>query len=244
MSLIPFQFEGATLRAVDRGEGPVFVAADVCVILDLGNASAAVAKLDEDEKGISSVDTPGGQQDMLVVTEGGLYTLILRCREAVTPGTTPHRFRKWVTSEVLPAIRRTGGYGAPFDPNDPAQLRTLLLGYSERLEAAQRALEAAEPKARLYDHLVNADGLYGLQIAGRVLGQKPNKFVSFLKAGYLFYQGGHLIPRAQYRDMGVFEVKVTTVEDRAYPRTFVTPKGIAYFARKLGVAVPAEGTNA
>ena len=73
----------------------------------------ATAKLDDDEKGISSIDTLGGMQDLLVVTESGLYTLILRCRDAVTPGTTAHSFRKWVTSEVLPTIRKTGAYATP-----------------------------------------------------------------------------------------------------------------------------------
>lgn len=70
----------------------------------------ALRKLDEDEKGVTSTDTLGGRQEAAIVSEGGLYTLILRSRDATIPGTLSHRFRKWVTSEVLPAIRRTGRF--------------------------------------------------------------------------------------------------------------------------------------
>jgi len=66
--------------------------------------------LDSEEKGVHSTHTPGGQQELTVIFESGLYTLILRCRCAVTPGTIPFRFRKWVTSEVLPSIRKAGSY--------------------------------------------------------------------------------------------------------------------------------------
>jgi len=91
---------------------PWFVAADVCAALGIGNNRMAVEKLDDDEKGVSSIDTLGGQQEMLVVNESGLNAIILRCRDAMTTGTVAHRYRKWVTSEVLPAIRKTGSYHA------------------------------------------------------------------------------------------------------------------------------------
>ena len=68
-------------------------------------------KLDDDEKGICSVKTHGGDQEVSVITESGLYALALRCRDAMTPGSAAYRFRKWVTAEVLPSIRKTGGYG-------------------------------------------------------------------------------------------------------------------------------------
>lgn len=107
---VVFNFTSQALRVVMRDDAPWFVAADVCAALGIGNNRMAVEKLDEDEKGVSSIDTPGGQQEMLVVNESGLNAIILRCRDAMTPGTPAHRYRKWVTSEVLPAIRKTGAY--------------------------------------------------------------------------------------------------------------------------------------
>lgn len=108
--IIPFDFENHSIRAsVINGE-PWFVASDICRALKLSNTSESLRNLDEDEKGISSTDTPSGAQEMLVISESGLFTLILRCRDAVKPGTNPHRFRKWVTAEVLPAIRKHGSY--------------------------------------------------------------------------------------------------------------------------------------
>ncbi|MBU8540812.1 BRO-N domain-containing protein [Falsiroseomonas tokyonensis] len=111
--ITPFLFEGeAMVRVLEREGAPWFVAADVCRALGISDVSTAVAKLDDDEKGTASTRTLGGEQDVLVVSEGGLYTLILRSRDATKPGTVAHRFRKWVTGEVLPAIRRNGFYVA------------------------------------------------------------------------------------------------------------------------------------
>lgn len=89
---------------------PWFVAMDVCNAIGVVNYRDAVRKLDDDEKGVGLTDTLGGNQESTIITESGLYTLILRCRDAVKRGTTAWRFRKWVTSEVLPAIRKTGVY--------------------------------------------------------------------------------------------------------------------------------------
>lgn len=106
-----FSFESASqIRMVSVDTRPYFVAQDVCKALGIQAVDVALRKLDTDEKGTYSVRTPGGFQSQSVISESGLYTLILRCRDAVTPGTIPYRFRKWVTSEVLPAIRQTGQY--------------------------------------------------------------------------------------------------------------------------------------
>lgn len=108
--IVPFLFEGENLlRVMDRAGAPWFVAADVCRSIGIQQPSRAVEPLDEDEKGISSIETPGGLQEVIVVSEGGLYTLVLRSRDATKPGTVAHRFRRWVTSEVLPALRRGEG---------------------------------------------------------------------------------------------------------------------------------------
>ena len=112
MNIRPFLFNDENLmRVVEIGEDPWFFAKDVCECLGIKNYRDAVEKLDTDEKGVASTDTLGGAQDQIIVSEGGLYTLILRSRLATTPGTAQHRFRKWVTGEVLPSIRKTGSYG-------------------------------------------------------------------------------------------------------------------------------------
>lgn len=106
-----FNFGEHPVRVIMRDGQPWFVAADVCAALKLD--VTAIRKLDEDEKGLHSMQTPGGIQNLTVITEPGLYTMALRCRDALKPGTVPYRFRKWVTSEVLPSIRKTGGYQQP-----------------------------------------------------------------------------------------------------------------------------------
>lgn len=102
-----FTFEGETaVRVIERNGSPWFYAADVCRALGISNPRDAVGRLAPE--GVASTDTLGGQQEALIVSESGLFTLILRSRDAIKPGTLPHRFRRWVTGEVLPAIRRTG----------------------------------------------------------------------------------------------------------------------------------------
>ena len=123
-AVIPFAFGDQLLRVIEREGAPWFVAADVCRALDVKNNRDAIEKLDDDEKGVALTDTLGGQQEMLIVSESGLYTIVLRCRDATTPGTVAHRFRKWVTSEVLPSLRRTGAYAAPGLASRPSRAAT------------------------------------------------------------------------------------------------------------------------
>lgn len=107
-----FYFEHrASIRTVLIDSEPWFVAKDVCAAIDIDVTQ--IRKLDDDERGLYSIQTLSGSQQMSIINESGLYTLILRCRDAVKPGTVPHRFRKWVTNEVLPAIRKTGRYEHP-----------------------------------------------------------------------------------------------------------------------------------
>ena len=117
--------------------------------------------------------------------------------------------------------------------DDPAALRGLLLNYTERVLKLEQKIEEDKPKVTFFDKFVNADGLYGLQNAARAIGAKPNKFVQWLKRKYLFYQGNALVARARYIQMGIFEVKTTIVDDKARPRTYITPKGLKYLAERV-----------
>ena len=104
-SLSIFDFQTQPVRVFDRAGKPWFVAADVCRVLDIANSRDAVAMLDEDEKGVGITDTLGGRQNLTLISESGLYALIFKSRKE-----NAKTFRKWVTSEVLPQIRKTGSY--------------------------------------------------------------------------------------------------------------------------------------
>ena len=121
--LSTFNFESKSIRTLAINNEPWFVAKDVCDAIGLTNSRMSLIALDEDEKGVSLIYTPSGQQEMNIVSESGMYTLILRCRDAVKKGSVPHRFRKWVTAEVLPAIRKTGKYEAKTTVDDRTGLR-------------------------------------------------------------------------------------------------------------------------
>jgi prophage antirepressor-like protein len=105
--LAPFDFEGRQVRIVTDAQGePWFVAADVLTTISLDRK--ALERLDDDEKGVNSIHTPGGVQEMTTVNEPGLYALVLGSRKAEAK-----RFKRWVTHEVLPTIRKTGSYAVP-----------------------------------------------------------------------------------------------------------------------------------
>ena len=108
---VSFLFENNPIRVINRKGSIWFVAADVGTVLALTNVRASVALLDDDERGVNTIDTPSGRQEMSIINESGLYALILRSRKPEAK-----RFRKWVTSEVLPVIRKTGKYSVSQSP--------------------------------------------------------------------------------------------------------------------------------
>jgi prophage antirepressor-like protein len=117
-TMIPFDFEDALVRVIDQGGEPWFVLSDACKVLDITNSRNATARLDDDEKGVHIMDTLGGPQEMTIISESGLYALIFRSRKPQAV-----RFRKWVTSEVLPTIRKTGSYSSDQVPPKHQELR-------------------------------------------------------------------------------------------------------------------------
>lgn len=120
--------------------------------------------------------------------------------------------------------------------NDPAALRGLLGNYAERVEVLEAMRAADAPKVEFHEKFVEHDGLYTLQNGGRIVTGRPNKFIQELKKEHLFYQGGDLVPYVRYRQQGLFEVKVDVHNDRARSQTYLTPKGVQYFAEKFGKA--------
>ncbi len=135
------------------------------------------------------------------------------------------------------------------DPSQLASIAIQLIEVNKELETrvvtAEARVAAAAPKTDFYDRFVSADGLFGLQNAARVLGQPPNKFIQRMKEKYLFYQGSSLVPYREFVQRGLFEVKIwTDGEGKSHHSTFMTPKGLQYFAKKLGVTIPANDAEA
>ena len=125
--LSTFNFESNSIRTLAINNEPWFVAVDICRALNLSSPSMAIANLDDEKYTLSlteGIEGIGKQvQELNLVSESGMYTLILRCRDAVKKGSVPHRFRKWVTSEVLPTIRKTGKYESKTTVDDRTGLR-------------------------------------------------------------------------------------------------------------------------
>jgi len=142
-ALAVFESDRWAVRTIQIDGAPWFVAADVCRALDIGNSRDAVASLDNDEKGVANADTPGGAQQMSVISEPGLYSLVLRSRKPEA-----REFKRWITHEVLPAIRRTGQYvPAPAPERTPAQLIAMIANELVAQEARVAALEVQASNA-------------------------------------------------------------------------------------------------
>ena len=230
-NLITQQFDGSQIRIVEKDGEPFFCAKDVCSILGYANTSKTISDHCK-EGGITKRYTPtsSGEQEMAYINKGNLYRLIAKSKLP-----NAEKFEAWVFDEVLPSIFEKGHYGK--DPmellNSPEAMRGLLLTYSEKVLSLEKQAETDAPKVKFYDNVANIEGLYNLQNAARALGKKPNLFIRWLKEKYLFYQGKALVSRIQYIQQGLFEVKVTIVEDKQRPQTFITPKGLRFFGTEL-----------
>lgn len=135
-------YKNSPVRIVEKGGEPWFVAKDVCDILALGNPRSSIALLDEDERGVHSMDTPSGKQEMGIISEAGLYSLILRSRKPEAKA-----FKRWVTHEVLPSIRKTGAYLSPGMSNE--QIKALVTTLEEEV---YRRIQAENRLAKLEAH--------------------------------------------------------------------------------------------
>lgn len=171
--IISFAFENHSVRSVELNQEPWFIASDVCEALALHPSQ--IRKLDNDEKGLYSMQTPGGIQELSIISESGLYFLTIRCRDAVKPGTLPHRFRKWVINEVLPLIRKSGQYQQ--QPSTYMFDGRLLLTVKNGCLVSSKALAENEHVLTLEDYLelagragyivIHEDDLKAMAAAGR-----------------------------------------------------------------------------
>jgi prophage antirepressor-like protein len=239
--IIPFSFEGHQVRSVMRDGDPWFVAADVCAALNIGAHRHALDKLDDDEKGCEvEVHTLGGVQKVAAITESGLYTLVLRSRDATTPGTLPHRFRRWVTSEVLPAIRKTGGYMVAAPDETPEQLALRALTVLQATVERQKAqLAEVQPKADALDRIATVpDGTLSITEAAKALQMRPKDLFSYLQQhGWIYKRAGsaNFLGYQAKTTAGLMTHKITTVHrgdgsEKIVEQVLITPKGIARLA--------------
>ncbi len=154
-AITPFNFNNNDVRVIIQEGNPWFVAADVCAVLGVKNHRDSLMHLDDDEKGVVLNDTLGGKQQVSVVNESGLYALVLRSRKPEAK-----KFTKWVTSEVLPAIRKTGSYSLPYtaQPRDKLtldqgdELRSMLETAAQKLPPEKRGQFLQTGWAKLKKH--------------------------------------------------------------------------------------------
>lgn len=247
-----FQFEGRNVCLVDLDGETWFFASDIARELGYEHVPHLLRILEGDEKGVHTVDTLGGRQNVSIVSEPGVYHAIMqrRANKAHNDSLTARivRFQRFVTHDVLPSIRKNGSYAAaPLAPALPDFTKPAVAAraWAEQYEArdaaearvARQDVEIAvlAPKAAFTDRFVEAGGHYGLQNAGRALGCRPNKFIDWLKLrSFIFYADGSLVPRQQFLQMGLFEVKNTLRDDgKTTTQSFVTPKGVEYFSTRI-----------
>ena len=234
-----------TIRALSVDGEPWFVAKDVCVALAIKNSRDALARLDDDEKGVALTDTPGGEQRVQTVNEAGLYTLVLSSRKPEA-----HAFKRWVTHEVLPAIRRTGGYMVARDETPEQTMARALLIARDTMDRQRREIDELRPKALFADAVAASDGtcLVGelakmIHQNGRKLGQN-RLFAMMRDDGYLGKSGSNRnVPTQRSMEMGLFRIKETAVTHSDGHVTInrtpkVTGKGQRYFIERYGEMEP------
>lgn len=230
--------EFGTIRAMcDENREPWFVAKDICDALGLGNVGQALARLDEDEKSsITLNDGTPGNPSKSIVSEAGLYSLVLKSRKPEA-----HAFKRWVTHEVLPAIRRDGGYMVARNETPEETMARAVLIASKTIERQKAQIDEMRPKALFADAVAASDGtcLIGelakmMTQAGFTIGQ--NRLFEMLRNdGFLGKSGSNRnVPLQRYVEMGLFKIKETAITHADGHVTInrtpkVTGKGQRYF---------------
>ena len=222
---------------------PWFILVDVCKALEIGNPSQAMTRLDEDEKMTLTLNEGhsgqrGGAQMVNVVNEPGLYTLVLRSRKAEAK-----QFKRWITHEVLPTIRKHGAYMTDSvleqvmkNPDTIYSLAAQLLEDKAKCEELSRQLKDAQPKAEYFDSFIRADGCICIRYCGKEFGIPQNKFVKLmLEHKYLYRdQKNRLMPFADKQARGFFVVRdFYTPNGVLGQQTLVTCKGKEHIRRQL-----------
>lgn len=249
--LTSLDFEGTPVRIISGDDGePRWVLADVCRACGIDNSRNVAARLDDDQKGVVTMDTLGGPQKVNVVTESGLYDVILDSRKPEA-----RRFRKWVTSDVLPAIREHGAYMTPdtikealADPDTIIMLATRLKEETSRREQAQRQIRELEPKAKAFDDFCKAPGLSTVRDAAAMLTTagvpiRESELRTWMLAHQWIYRKGHAYrPYATHVQAGHLRLEAThshgTHKDgRPFafePVCKITRRGLALLWQRIG----------
>lgn len=234
-----FTYNSTEVRTVEMNGEPWFVLKDVCEVLGISHITDTAKRMDEDEVGQTEVtDSMGRKQSTYIINESGLYNVILRSDK---PEAKP--FRKWVTSEVLPSIRKHGGYIAGQERLTPEELmaKALLVANKTLADREARICELAaqnsqltvdkqimQPKADYFDELVDRNLLTSFRETAKQLEVKEKQFIQFLLDKKYIYRDkkGKLMPYAE-KNNGLFEVKECFNEKTQWSgtQTLVTPKG-------------------
>lgn len=236
------------VRTFNQNGEPWFVAADVCRALDITNSRDALTRLDEDEKGVALIDTLGGKQGMAAVNEPGLYSLVLGSRKPEAKA-----FKRWITHEVIPAIRKHGMYATPETAerilNDPdfliKTLETLKQERAARVQAEETNRLNA-PKVLFADSVAQAESDILIGELAKLLKQNgvetgQNRLYERLrKDGYIMKNS--TIPTQKAMEAGLFRVIERTIAQpngttRITATTKVTGKGQIYFVNKYAKQV-------
>lgn len=227
--------EFGEIRTVEQGGDTWFIANDVCRALELDNSRQALSRLDEDEKDVTLNDTLGGMQTMAIINESGLYSLVLSSRKPEAKA-----FKRWITHEVLPAIRRTGSYSN--QPTGGKLLAMAVLEAQKLLEAKDEEIARMKPKEIFADSVASSHStiLIGelakiLKANGYETGQK-RLFETLRQDGFLIKRKGsdYNMPTQKAMELGLFEIKETVINNpdgsiRVSKTTKVTGKGQIYF---------------
>lgn len=248
--LIPFTYGDHPVRTVLVDGEPWFVAADVCGVLGYAHTASALRSLRDKEKGVRSTHTPGGQQELTVISESGLYRLIMRSNRPEAEA-----FQDWLTTEVLPAIRKTGSYGQPALPDITTPAGVLAM--AERFATTARQLVASEarnaellPKAEAHDAYQRAAGGHLVREVTKAFrqqwpGLRVHELFNFLVAERLIFRRSGVVCGTTSYDAHSEYVPVhflVTTQDVVHRRdaqpcahttVHVTPRGIELIRKRM-----------
>lgn len=217
---------------------PWFVAKDICAALELGTTSKALERLDEDEKGVNSILTLGGNQNISVVSESGLYSLVLGSRKKEAKA-----FKRWVTHEVIPSIRKHGAYLTPQKIEDALLNPDVIINLALQLKAEKQKNAELTAKAAYYDAVAGASGSTNFRDTAKMLGISEKKFIETVLGKKYCYRAvdKKIVPYSQYMVAGWFEVREVYYGSPEDPHCTIQTRITPYGRQNIYIRFKREG---
>ena len=246
--------EFGKIRCMTIENEPWFVGKDVCEVFGDTNYRRSLLTIDDSDKGVSQIDTPGGKQNMTIINESGFYSLLFQMQPQKAKGVSQNddlveeriqrlkRFKRWVTSEVLPSVRKHGAYIKDQEELSPEEImarglraaESIIAEKQKKIEAQEKVIEENKPKVDYYNAVLDSSGLLNITQIAKEFGMTAAHMNELLHDVGIQYRAGKCwVPKQKYVDKGYMKSCTRLISGRTTIQYRWTQKGREFIHRVM-----------